>query len=103
MSTWRALPVEQATELASELRALDWSWTAAKVGTAFTDFAQAITATLGEPTAQVKAPTSQYRWGGSDATVVLIRSAASVWLHLVTNSRLAADDRNLQLDQQGLL
>ncbi|MFE9787962.1 DUF6301 family protein [Nocardia salmonicida] len=71
--------------------------------TAFTDFAQAITTELGEPTARVKAPTPQYRWAGPDTTVVLILSAASIWLHLVTNTRLAADDRNLQLDNQGLL
>lgn len=26
MSTWRPLPIGQATDLAGELHALDWSW-----------------------------------------------------------------------------
>ncbi|MEU4706116.1 DUF6301 family protein [Nocardia salmonicida] len=161
MSNWRAMPTDQAAELAGELHALDWSWSMddapaiaeqfgwntlssrprrimldtgfgpdsgtiqAKNGdvtrielqltdyaestekpelkTAFTHFAQAITTELGEATGRVKAPTPQYRWAGPDTTVVLILSAASIWLHLVTNTRLAADDRNLELDNQGLL
>ncbi|MFF5031923.1 DUF6301 family protein [Nocardia salmonicida] len=75
----------------------------AQVATAFDSFAAAITAKLGEPIARVAGPPLQYRWAGADATVVLERSAASVWLYLVTNARLAADDRNIALDEQGLL
>ncbi|MFC4377438.1 DUF6301 family protein [Nocardia halotolerans] len=70
---------------------------------AFTDFAQAIRTKLGEPTAYVEAPSPQYRWAGAQATLVLVLSATSIWLHLVTNARLADDDRNLELDEQGLL
>ncbi|MEV0333094.1 DUF6301 family protein [Nocardia sp. NPDC050717] len=74
-----------------------------EVEATFTGLAQAIGENLGEPTARVNAPTPQYRWAGRDSTVVLILSAASIWLHLDTNARLAADDRNLELDNQGLL
>ncbi|WP_280221592.1 DUF6301 family protein [Nocardia neocaledoniensis] len=74
-----------------------------EVKAAFTGLAQAIGEKLGEPTARVKEPTPQYRWAGPNTTVVLILSAASIWLQLVTNARLAADDRNLELDNQGLL
>ncbi|MBC7300394.1 MAG: hypothetical protein H5T78_05520 [Nocardia sp.] len=88
-----------------ELQLTDYAEPAEKpeVKTAFNNYAQAIGGNLGEPTARVKAPTPQVRWAGSEATVVLILSAASIWLHLVTNARLAADDRNLELDYQGLL
>lgn len=88
-----------------ELQLTDYAESTEKpeLKTAFTHFAQAITTELGEATGRVKAPTPQYRWAGPDTTVVLILSAASIWLHLVTNTRLAADDRNLELDNQGLL
>ncbi|MFD3744512.1 DUF6301 family protein [Nocardia sp. NPDC058633] len=88
-----------------ELQLTDYAEAGEKpeVKTAFTDIAQAIGTKLGAPTARVKAPTPQYRWAGADTTVVLVLSAASIWLHLVTNARLAADDRNLELDNQGLL
>ncbi|TCJ94341.1 DUF6301 family protein [Nocardia alba] len=75
----------------------------AQVATAFDSFTAAITAELGEPTVRVAGPPPQNRWAGAEATLVLERSAASVWLYLVTNARLAADDRNIALDEQGLL
>ncbi len=75
----------------------------AQVTAAFDDIAAAITTKLGEPTARLTGPPPQYRWAGGKATIVLIRSAASVWLNLTTNSRLAADDRNIELEDQGLL
>lgn len=75
----------------------------AEVGTAFDDIAAAIAGRLGAPTARVAGPPPQIRWAGARATVVLERSAASVWLYLLTNARLAADDRNIALDEQGLL
>ncbi|MEV4207110.1 DUF6301 family protein [Nocardia salmonicida] len=88
-----------------ELQLTDFADTAgnAEVATAFDSFGAAISARLGKPTARVAGPPLQYRWGGAEATVVLERSAASVWLYLVTNARLAADDRNIALDEQGLL
>ncbi|MFD6397893.1 DUF6301 family protein [Nocardia sp. NPDC060249] len=88
-----------------ELQLTDYAEPSEKpaVKTAFTDYAQAISERLGEPTAQVTASTPQIRWAGAETTVVLILSTASIWLNLVTNTRLAADDRNLQLDNQGLL
>ncbi|MFE5479016.1 DUF6301 family protein [Nocardia sp. NPDC056541] len=88
-----------------ELQLTDYAEASEKlaVKTAFADYAQAISERLGEPTAQVTAPTPQIRWAGAETTVVLILSATSIWLNLVTNTRLAADDRNLQLDNQGLL
>ncbi|MFE3542342.1 DUF6301 family protein [Nocardia sp. NPDC059177] len=74
-----------------------------EVTAAFDSIATALTGKLGEPSARVAGPPPQYRWAGAEATIVLERSAASVWLHLVTNARLAADDRNIALDEQGLL
>lgn len=75
----------------------------AEVSAAFEGFAATITAELGEPTARVAGPPPQFRWPGPNATLLLERSAASVWLHLITNARLAADDRNSELEEQGLL
>ncbi|MFD3705018.1 DUF6301 family protein [Nocardia sp. NPDC058658] len=75
----------------------------AEVTTAFDSITAAITAQLGEPTARVAGPPMQYRWAGAEATIRLERSAASVWLYLVTNARLALDDRSIELDEQGLL
>ncbi|MFC9873744.1 DUF6301 family protein [Nocardia salmonicida] len=75
----------------------------AQVAMAFDSSTVAITAKLGEPTARVAGPPLQYRWAGAEATVVLERSTASVWLYLATNARLAADDCNITLDEQGLL
>ncbi|WP_336085381.1 DUF6301 family protein [Nocardia sp. SSK8] len=75
----------------------------AEVGPAFDGIAAAITAKLGAPTARVAGPPPRLRWAGTAATVVLERSAASVWLYLTANARLAADDRNIALDEQGLL
>lgn len=74
-----------------------------EVATAFDRFGAAVFARLGKPTARVAGPPLQYRWAGPEDTVVLERSAASVWLYLITNARLAADDRNIELDEQGLL
>ncbi|MEV6223801.1 DUF6301 family protein [Nocardia fluminea] len=158
MSTWRALPIGQAADLAGELHTLDWSWSMhdahtiaeqfgwteisqrprrvtldigfgpdsgtirakngqvtsielqltdftdapekIEVATAFDNFGAAVSARLGKPTVRVAGPFLQYRWAGAEATVVLERSAASVWLYLITNARLAADDRNIELDEQ---
>lgn len=88
-----------------ELQLTDFADTGenAEVSAAFDSIAAAISAKLGEPTARVAGPPSQYRWAGAEATILLERSAASVWLYLVTNARLAADDRNIALDEQGLL
>lgn len=161
MTNWRAMPADQAAELASALHTLDWSWSLddapavvekfswhtistgprriildigfgpgsgtiraedgqvtgielqvtdfadagenAEVSAAFDRITAAISARLGEPTARLAGPPPQYRWAGSEATIRLERSAASVWLYLVTNARLSADDRNIALDEQGLL
>ncbi|MFD3427282.1 DUF6301 family protein [Nocardia fluminea] len=88
-----------------ELQLTDFADAAEKieVATAFDNFGAAVSARLGSPTARVAGPPLQYRWAGAEATVVLERSAASVWLYLITNARLAADDRNIELDEQGLL
>ncbi|MEV6216283.1 DUF6301 family protein [Nocardia sp. NPDC051833] len=74
-----------------------------EVSAAFEGIAAAITAELGEPSARVAGPPPQLRWPGPKATLLLERSAASVWLYLITNPRLAADDRNIELEEQGLL
>ncbi|MEV6062069.1 DUF6301 family protein [Nocardia asteroides] len=161
MTNWRAMPAEEAADLAKALHSLDWSWALddapavadkfgwhisssrprrIRVDTAFgpdsgafrakdsqvtridlqlTDFAgpdqlaevpacfdgisAAITVELGEPTARVAGPPPQLRWAGPKATLVIERSAASVWLYLIINARLADDDRNIELDELGLL
>ncbi|MDO3647298.1 DUF6301 family protein [Nocardia mangyaensis] len=161
MTNWRAMPADEAADLAGALHTLDWSWTLddapavvekfgwhasssrprritldtglgpdtgtirakngevtgielqltdfadaganTEVSAAFDRIAAAISGKLGEPSARVAGPPLQYRWAGPAATVLLERSAASVWLYLVTNARLAADDRNIALDEQGLL
>lgn len=74
-----------------------------EVSASFNGMSAAITAKLGEPTARVAGPPPQLRWAGPKATLVLERSAASVWMYLITNARLAADDRNIELEEQGLL
>lgn len=161
MTKWRAMPADEAAELAGGLHSLDWSWALddaptiverfgwraissrprwimldigfgegsgtirakngqvtgielqltdfadadqnAEVSASFEGIAAAITAKLGEPTARVAGPPPQLRWAGPKATLVVERSAASVWLYLITNARLAADDRNIELEEQGLL
>ncbi|MEU3010771.1 DUF6301 family protein [Nocardia asteroides] len=161
MTNWRAMPAEEAGDLAKALHSLDWSWALddvsavaekfgwhiissrprrirvdtefsrdsgtfrakdsqvtridlqltdyaapdqnAEVSASFDGISAAITAELGEPTARVAGPPPQLRWAGTEATLVLERSAASVWLYLITNARLTADDRNIELDELGLL
>ncbi|WP_280221589.1 DUF6301 family protein [Nocardia neocaledoniensis] len=161
MTNWRAMPADEAAELAGALHTLDWSWALddapaiaerfgwqtissrprwimldigfgegsgtirakngqvtgielqltdfadpdqnAEVSASFDGIAAAITAKLGEPTARVAGPPAQLRWAGPEATLLLERSEASVWLYLVTNTRLADDDRNIELEEQGLL
>ncbi|MEU4812094.1 DUF6301 family protein [Nocardia fluminea] len=161
MTNWRAMPDDEAADLAAALHSLDWSWEIddapavierfgwrtvssrprwimldvgfgegsgtvrakkglvtgielqltdfadadgnAQVSAAFDSIAAAIIAKLGEPTTRVAGPPPQLRWAGAEATLLLERAAASVWLYLITNARLAADDRNIELDEQGLL
>lgn len=161
MTNWRAMPADDAADLAGALHTLDWSWALddaqaivekfdwhinssrprrirvdttfspdsgvfrakdgqvtgielrltdyaqagenTQVAAAFDNIAAAITAKLGEPTARVAGPPLQLRWAGPQATLLLVRFDASVWLNLTTNTRLAADDRNIELEEQGLL
>ncbi|MGW0433386.1 DUF6301 family protein [Micromonospora sp. NPDC003197] len=155
------MPPADVVEVATRLRALDWSWQmvdAPKISTAFgwdtissrprrlildtglgpdsgniqakngqvvrievqvTDFADAATQhrvaeafeavaeamseKFGVPTAAQSGPPAQLRWAGPETTLLLNRLTASVWVALVTNARLAADDRNIELEEQGLL
>ncbi|MGW5441170.1 DUF6301 family protein [Nocardia asteroides] len=75
----------------------------AEVSASFDGMSAAITAELGEPSAHVAGPPPQLRWAGPEATLVIERSAASVWMYLITNARRADDDRNIELDELGLL
>ncbi|MGW5313600.1 DUF6301 family protein [Nocardia thailandica] len=64
---------------------------------------EAIEGALGAPTARVVDDPVQIRWAGAGATLVQARQELSVWLWLVTNEALAADDRDAEVDVQGLL
>ncbi|WP_278264904.1 DUF6301 family protein [Nocardia sp. AG03] len=68
---------------------------AERIGTAFAELSAVLIAALGAPTGR---PT-QLRWPGPTTTVVLALSPVSVVLSLVTNDRLAQDDRNVAAGQ----
>ncbi|MFC4124725.1 DUF6301 family protein [Nocardia rhizosphaerae] len=73
---------------------------AQRIRTAFAELAGVITAAIGEPTTRIPGQWPQVRWVGEDSTLVLAQSAVSVVLSLVTNDRLARDDRNIEVERQ---
>ncbi|NEW39045.1 hypothetical protein GV793_08995 [Nocardia cyriacigeorgica] len=75
----------------------------ARIRDAFASMADALAAALGAPTARVPGEFPQIRWAGAESTLVLQAMTVSVVLTLVTNTRLADDDRNAALEDQGLL
>lgn len=74
-----------------------------RIRDAFAALGESLTEALGEPTARIPGEFPQLRWAGEDHTLVLNELAVSVVLKLVDNARLARDDRNVELDEQGLL
>ncbi|MBF6425727.1 hypothetical protein IU440_13625 [Nocardia cyriacigeorgica] len=74
-----------------------------RVRDAFAALGEALTEALGAPTARIPGEFPQLRWAGPDHTLVLHELAVSVLLKLVDNARLARDDRNIELEEQGLL
>lgn len=74
---------------------------AERIRTAFAELAAVLTATLGEPTGRIPGRWPQIRWAGTGTTLVLAQSPVSVVLSLVTDARLAADDRNVEVERQG--
>ncbi|MEU5408158.1 DUF6301 family protein [Nocardia asteroides] len=93
----------QVTEIELQLTDFDTPDQNAQFSATFDSITAAITEKLGTPTMDDAVPPPQYRWAGPKATIVLKHSAASVWLYLITNARLADDDRNIELDELGLL
>ncbi|MFI5502086.1 DUF6301 family protein [Nocardia asteroides] len=93
----------QVTEI--ELQLTDFADPAqnTEVAATFDSITATIAGQLGTPSRYDAVPPPQCRWVGPHATLVLKRSASSVWLHLITNARLADDDRNIELDELGLL
>ncbi|MFE6923276.1 DUF6301 family protein [Nocardia sp. NPDC057663] len=71
-----------------------------RIRTAFAEMAGVLTDALGAPTARIPGEWPQIRWADQAATVVLAQSPVSVVLYLVTNARLAMDDRNIEVERQ---
>lgn len=69
----------------------------------FVRMTNALTGALGEPTARIPGESAEVRWAGADATIVLSDLDITVQLALVANSRLAAHDRTIDLQEQGLI
>ncbi|AVH20691.1 hypothetical protein IU412_19350 [Nocardia cyriacigeorgica] len=74
-----------------------------RIRDAFAALGEALTEALGAPTARVPGEFPQLRWAGAEQTLVLHELAVSVVLKLIDNTRLARDDRNVELEEQGLL
>lgn len=74
-----------------------------RIRDAFAAMGEALAQTLGAPTARIPGEFPQLRWAGTNHTLVLHELAVSVVLKLVDNTRLARDDRNVELEEQGLL
>nr|WP_228537057.1 DUF6301 family protein [Nocardia sp. XZ_19_231] len=72
----------------------------ARLRTVFADTAGVLTEVLGEPTSRIPGQWPQIRWAGPAQTVVLAQSPVSLVLYLVTNARLAADDRNIEAEKR---
>lgn len=71
----------------------------ARLRMAFAEMTGALTEALGAPTARIPGRWPQIRWAGPAQTVVLTQSPVSVVLFLVTDARLAADDRNIEVEK----
>ncbi|MET7768685.1 DUF6301 family protein [Nocardia sp. NPDC005366] len=98
---------EDGTVVRIEVRLTDFAaddpeghaWVAA----AFDDTVEVLTGAIGTPDPSTPGVSEQARWIGPETTLVLRRSPVSVLLSWVTNTRLAADDRNIELEDQGSL
>ncbi|WP_280234054.1 DUF6301 family protein [Nocardia cyriacigeorgica] len=96
---------EEEKAVAIEVRVTEFADATERARTrdAFALMADALTDALGAPSARIPGEFPQIRWAGAESTLVLQDMAVSVVLTLVTNARLAADDRNAELEEQGLL
>ncbi|MYQ78115.1 hypothetical protein GTW64_13465 [Streptomyces sp. SID4923] len=70
---------------------------------AFVRMAAALEASLGAPTERRPGAPAAMRWAGPDTTLVLENVGDSVYLELVTNTRLSLDEDMLRMDEEGLL
>ncbi|MEV6562601.1 DUF6301 family protein [Nocardia sp. NPDC051756] len=70
---------------------------------AFARMTSALTEGLGEPTARIPGESAEVRWAGAEATIVLRHLDITVQLALIANSRLAARDRTIDLQEKGLI
>ncbi|MEV4125014.1 DUF6301 family protein [Nocardia sp. NPDC049707] len=77
----------------------------AMVRDAFVRMTEAITGALGEPTARIPGETAEIRWAFPEATLLLknLSLAHTVQLMYQTNASLAAFDRSIEFEQQGLM
>ncbi|MGY4103829.1 DUF6301 family protein [Nocardia sp. R16R-3T] len=77
----------------------------AMVRDAFVRMAEAITGALGEPTARIPGETAEIRWASPETTLLLknLSLAHTVQLTYQTNASLAAFDRSIEFERQGLI
>ncbi|WP_433523849.1 DUF6301 family protein [Nocardia pseudovaccinii] len=77
----------------------------AMVRDAFARMTDAITGALGEPTARIPGETAEIRWAFPETTLRLknLSLAHTVQLMYQTNASLAAFDRSIEFEQQGLI
>jgi hypothetical protein len=71
----------------------------ARLRAVFDEMTGVLTEVLGEPAALIPGRWPQIRWAGQAQTVVLAQSPVSVVLYLVTDARLARDDRNIEVEK----
>ncbi|MFI6366777.1 DUF6301 family protein [Nocardia sp. NPDC050630] len=76
----------------------------AMVRDAFVRMSGAITAALGEPTARMPGEAAEIRWAFSETTLLLknLSLAHTVQVTYQTNASLAAFDRSIEFERQGL-
>ncbi|MFF0494599.1 DUF6301 family protein [Nocardia sp. NPDC004068] len=159
MAEWRRLGNREIVELATRLRAFDWSWKLAdvpalarafgwqvrttrpdwvlldtgfgvgsgrvhgrsgnvqgievqvtdyaqrqeQVRDAFADMTGALSVALGNPTARMPGESAEVRWADGEDTVQLMVVANTLQMHLARNSYLAARDRAIELEKEGLM
>ncbi|WP_054815800.1 DUF6301 family protein [Nocardia arizonensis] len=69
----------------------------------FDEAVATVAAAIGAPDDSRPDDGARVRWAGPEVTLMLQRTPVSVLLWWITNARLAADDRNIELEDQGLL
>ncbi|MFQ6329641.1 DUF6301 family protein [Nocardia sp. CWNU-33] len=75
----------------------------ALVRDAFVSMADTITGAFGEPTARIPGDVAQIRWAFPETTLRLKNLAHTVQLTYQTNASLAALDRSIEFERQGLV